>query len=71
MITYSKDEIVTATEAVRNFSGVLKSVVLGEKKRVVIVKNNKFEAVVLKIEDYERMQEALGLIEGIYKSAKI
>ena len=36
-MTYSKDEIMTATDMVRNFSAVLNSV-SKEKKRVVVVK---------------------------------
>ena len=51
MMSYTKDEIMTATDMVRNFSTVLHSV-SKEKKRVVIVKNNRFEAVLLPIEAY-------------------
>ena len=70
MSAYSKDEIYTATEVVRNFSSILTSVSNGGKKKIVIVKNNRFEAVMLSVEEYERMQEAVGLLEKIYSKTK-
>ena len=51
MVTFTKDEIYTATEVVRNFSSVLSRVGANELKRAVIVKNNKFEAVLLNMEE--------------------
>lgn len=66
-MTYSKDEIMTATDMVRNFSSVLTSV-SKEKKRVVVVKNNRFEAVMISVEAYEKMSEAVTILEKIYAS---
>ncbi len=68
-MTYSKDEIMTATDMVRNFSAVLNSV-SKEKKRVVVVKNNRFEAVMIPVETYEKMSEAVTILEKIYASTK-
>jgi len=68
--SFSKDEIVTATEVVRNFSHELKSLTRGEKKKLVIVKNNRFEAVILPFEEYERMNEAVKILEKIYEKTK-
>lgn len=70
MTTFSKDEIYTATEVVRNFSAILSKVASSQMKRAVIVKNNKFEAVLLNMEEYERLQEAVNVLESIYKSRK-
>ncbi len=67
---YSKEDIYTATEVVRNFSTILKSVVNKEKKRVVIVKNNKFEAVILHIDEYEKLKDAVAILEKIYSKTK-
>ena len=39
-------------------------------KRVVIVKNNKFEAVLLNMAVYERLCEAVEVLESIYSSRK-
>ena len=68
-MTYSKDEIMTATDMVRNFSAVLNSV-SKEKKRVVVVKNIRFEAVMIPVEAYEKMSEAVTILEKIYASTK-
>ena len=68
-MTFSKDEIMTATDMVRNFSTVLSSV-SKEKKRVVVVKNNRFEAVMIPVETYEKMSEAVTILEKIYASTK-
>ncbi|EAI3905881.1 MULTISPECIES: type II toxin-antitoxin system Phd/YefM family antitoxin [Campylobacter] len=70
MATFSKDEIYTATEVVRNFSTMLEKTKKSENGRVVIVKNNKFEAVLLNFEEYERLNEAVMLLEKIYKDKK-
>ncbi|MDD3323872.1 MAG: prevent-host-death protein [Sulfurospirillaceae bacterium] len=70
MITYSKDEIMTATDMVRNFSSVLGSLSSGENKRIVVVKNNRFEAVMITIEEYERIYEAVTILERIYDKNK-
>jgi len=71
MVTYSKDEIITATELVRNFSQALNSICKGEKERIVIVKNNRFEAVMIPLEEYEKMSEAVEILEKIYEKTKI
>ncbi len=70
MVTYTKDEIITATDAVRNFSAVLKSISKNEKEKVVIVKNNNFEAVIISLEKYEKMEKAVEILENIYKKTK-
>ncbi len=67
---YKKDEIYTATEVVRNFSSILKSVVKKEKDRVVIVKNNKFEAILLHIDEYEKLKDAYEIIQKLYEKNK-
>ncbi len=68
-MTFDKDEIMTATDMVRNFSAVL-SRVSKEKKKVVVVKNNRFEAVMISVEAYEKMSEAVTILERIYASTK-
>ena len=69
-MTYAKNEIMTATDMVRNFSSVLGSLTKGENKRVVIVKNNRFEAVMITVDEYEKMSEAVSILEKIYASTK-
>ncbi len=70
LMTYAKDEIMTATDMVRNFSSVLGSLTKGKSKRVVVVKNNRFEAVMIPIDEYEKMSEAVTILEKIYASTK-
>lgn len=70
MTAFTKEEVITATDVVRNFSSELKSLTSGEKKKLVIVKNNRFEAVIVPIEEYERMCDAVEILEKIYKRVK-
>jgi len=70
MIAYTKDEIMTATDVVRNFSSVLKSVSKKEKEKIVIVKNNNFDAVMISVDKYEKLIEAMEILEKIYKKTK-
>lgn len=65
MVTYSKDEMMTATEVVRKFSSVLSDVCQSNKK-VVIMKNNKLEAVMLSVKEYEKMHEAMDILKELY-----
>ena len=69
-MTFSKDEIYTATQVVRNFSEVLSKVSTGENNRAFIVKNNKFEAVMLGMSEYERLNKAEELLKKIYEQRK-
>ena len=70
MMTYAKNEMMSATDMVRNFSSVLGSLSNSENKRIVIVKNNRFEAVMITVEEYEKMCEAVSILEKIYASTK-
>jgi len=65
MVTYSRDEIVSVSEMARSFSMILKDLTNRTKARLAISKNNKIEAIVLSIEEYERLQEAYDLMEHI------
>ena len=66
----NKDEIYTATEIVRNFSSVLSKVSKGEIKKALIVKNNKFEAVLLSMTEFERLEKAVELLKIAYSQRK-
>lgn len=65
-----QDEIYTATEVVRNFSSILEKLKTDPSGKIVILKNNKFEAVMLSVKEYERLEEAVKLLENIYKNQK-
>ena len=65
MVTYARDEIIAASDVARGFSKILKDLTSYTKEKVAISKNNKLEAVIVPIEEYERMQEALDMAEHI------
>ncbi|EAH6127653.1 type II toxin-antitoxin system Phd/YefM family antitoxin [Campylobacter jejuni] len=70
MLSFKQDEIYTATEVVRNFSPIMEKLKKSESEKIVILKNNKFEAVMLSMKEFERLQNAMELLENIYKNQK-
>lgn len=65
MIAYSRNEIISATEIARSFSTALNSVIEKTKEKLAISKNNKLQAVLIDIEEYERLKRAYDLMEHI------
>ncbi len=65
MVAYARDEIISATDLARNVSATLNAVTQKVKDKIAISKNNKLEAVLIDIEEYERLQEAYDLLEHI------
>jgi prevent-host-death family protein len=65
MVAYRRDEIISATDLARNVSSTLSSIVSHAKEKVAISKNNKLEAVIIDIEEYERLKEAYELMEHV------
>ena len=63
MVAYTRDEIISATDLARNVSGTLSSITKNIKDKIAISKNNKLEAVIIDIEEYERLKEAYELME--------
>ena len=63
MIAYTRDEIISATDLARNVSATLSSLVKHTREKVAISKNNKLEAVIIDIEEYERLRESYELME--------
>ncbi|EPE6612872.1 type II toxin-antitoxin system Phd/YefM family antitoxin [Campylobacter jejuni] len=70
MLSFKQDEIYTATEVVRNFSPIMEKLKKSESGKIVILKNNKFEAAMLSMKEFERLQNAMQLLENIYKNQK-
>jgi PHD/YefM family antitoxin component YafN of YafNO toxin-antitoxin module len=64
-VAYRKDEIISASRAARSFGKVLAELKTHHKRRIAIAKNNELEAIILPIEEYETMAEALALLEHI------
>ncbi len=57
MVAYKQDEIISVNELTKGFSIVLNDLINYTKNRFIISKNNKLEAVVIPIEENERMKE--------------
>lgn len=63
-IAYKKEELLSASKVARSFGQVLADL-SGKRRRVAVVKNNHLEAILLPVEDYEAMAEALALLEHL------
>jgi len=64
-VAYKKDEMLSASKVARSFGQVLADLTGKRRRRVVVVKNNHLEAILLPIEEYETMAEALSLLEHL------
>ena len=65
MPIYTSNELMSSTDIVRNFSSVLDSIKAHRRDKVAILRKNKIEAVILPIEAYEKIQEAMDLLEHL------
>lgn len=72
MTAYTKDELMSSSEVVRNFSSILDSIRNKEKAKIAVMRKNKLEAVILSIDEYERIHEIMDLFEHfqIYKTVE-
>lgn len=64
-VAYKKDEMLGASKVARSFGQVLADLNKKRRRRVAVVKNNHLEAILLPVEDYETMAEALSLLEHL------
>lgn len=65
MVAYTRDEIISTTDLARNVATTLGQIVNRDKEKIAISKNNKLEAVLINIEEYERLKEAQELLEHL------
>lgn len=63
MIAYKRDEIVSASDVARGFSQILNNIMNHTTDKMAISKNNKLEAVILDIEEYEKLQSVYDMFE--------
>lgn len=64
-VAYKKEEMLSASKIARTFGQVLADLSEKRRRRVAVVKNNHLEAILLPIEDYETMADALSLLEHL------
>ncbi len=63
MITYAKDELVSASKLGRKLGSILKRLREKKIKKVGVLRNNNLEAALIPIEEYERLLEIVEHIE--------
>lgn len=65
MVAYTQNELVSATEISKQFGEYISKVKMGLVEKIGVLKNNKLNAVILSVEEYERMSEAMDLLEDM------
>jgi len=63
MTTYATNELIPSSEFAKKFGSYLSMIKESTIDKLVILKNNKVEAVLVSKDDYERMSEALEILE--------
>jgi PHD/YefM family antitoxin component YafN of YafNO toxin-antitoxin module len=63
MIAYRSDELIPSSDFAKKFGSYLAKIKENALDKIAILKNNHIEAVLVSKDEYERMQEALELIE--------
>ena len=56
MVTFTRNEIVSSTQFVRQFATFLKRITESKQEKVAIIKNNEIQVVVIPIDEYERLK---------------
>ena len=68
-VTYSRDEIISASNLPKMIKQVLNDLGSNHRKKIAISRNNNIDAVILPVEYYEELEAAYEHIE-IYKTLK-
>lgn len=65
MIAYSREEMVSVTDLLKSLRQTLDKISHHSVEKVAVMKNNRPEAVMLSIEEYERIKELADMAEHI------
>lgn len=65
MVAYTQNELASATEISKQFGEYISKVKDGLVDKIGVLKNNKLNAVILSVEEYEKMSEAMDLLEDM------
>jgi len=65
MVAYTQQELVSATEISKQFGEYISKIKNGLLNKIGILKNNKLNAVILSVEEYERMVLATNRLEDL------
>lgn len=63
MVTYSTNELISSSDFAKKFGSYLNLIKENSVEKLAILKNNKVEAVMISKEDFEKMSEALKIVE--------
>ena len=64
-VSYTTEELIPSTEFAKGFGGFISKIIKGSVEKLAIVKNNKPEAVVISIAEYERIKMLSDLAEDL------
>ena len=72
MVTFARNEIVSSSQFVRNFATFLQRMTKSNDEKIAVVKNNQMQAVMIPIDEYERLKtlDELAEQESIYKTVQ-
>ena len=56
MQAYKRDEMISVTDLLKGFKMTLEKLTSHQLEKVAVMKNNKPEAVIISIDEYERLQ---------------
>ena len=65
MVAYQQNELVSATVISKQFGEYISKVKSGLLNKIGILKNNKLNAVIISVEEYERMSLAVMQLEEL------
>ncbi len=70
MVTFARNEIISSSQFVRGFAGFLQRMTKSNDEKIAIVKNNQMQAVLIPIDEYEKLKsiEELAEYKEIYKT---
>ena len=56
MVSFARNEIVSSSQFVRGFAGFLQRMTKSNDEKIAVIKNNKMQAVMIPIDEYERLK---------------
>ena len=65
MVAYTQNELVSVTEISKQFGEYISKLKNGTIEKIGVLKNNKLNAVILGVEEYEKMSQAYEILEDM------
>jgi len=64
-MVFKRNEVISATNAAKNFGKVVSDLEAQKRQKTIVVKNNKITAVILSADDYEYMAGIVNFVEHL------